>query len=58
MDVDARTLAILMLVCGIVISLISDYYQDWKNEWDKYWEDIDWKDEEDDKPKRTKSGKK
>ena len=55
MDMDAKTLALLMLVFGVIVSLIFDYYQDWKNEWDRYWEELDWKDEED---KRTKSGKK
>lgn len=57
MDMDAKTLAIMMLVFGVIVSLIFDYYQDWKNEWTKYWEALDWKDEEDE-DKRTKSGKK
>ena len=57
MDMDAKTLAIMMLVFGIVVSLISDYYRCCKREWDKFWEELDWKDEEDE-DKRPKSGKK
>ena len=60
MDMDAKTLAVMMLVFGIIVSLISDYFRCCKREWDKYWEEFDWKAEEDEAEddKRTKSGKK
>jgi hypothetical protein len=57
MDLDAKTIAILIVFFGVVVGLIWDWFGDWDRE---FWEDLDWNDDEevDGEDKRTKSGEK
>ena len=57
MDLDAKTIAILIVFFGVVIGVIWDWVGSWDDTFDDFWEKLNWKDEEDE-DKRNQSGKK
>ena len=59
MDLDAKTIAILIVFFGVVVGIIWDWTGCWDDTFDDFWEKLEWKDDEEiDEDKRTKSGKK
>ena len=55
MDIDAKTFALLTIVISIVAGLIWEFFADWKDTFDDFWEELNWKDDEEDSRDKPKS---
>ena len=55
MDIDAKTFALLTITASIIIGLIWEFFGDWKDTFDDFWEELNWKDDEEDSRDKPKS---
>ena len=55
MDIDAKTFALLTITASIIVGLIWEFFGDWKDTFDDFWEELNWKDDEEDSRDKPKS---
>ena len=59
MDLDAKTIAILIVFFGVVVGIIWDWAGSWDDTFDDFWEPLDRNDDDEiDEDERNQSGKK